>query len=104
MSVVETVTANVSASMAFTEQLTLGPTAASLTNVNCVPNVPGGSSPTYAFTNGTSTGGTVAGVIDYDFIQTYTLASSASTTLVLSALTDTLNRSVAFVRVRVLLI
>lgn len=56
--------------------------------------------PSYSFGTGTSTGGTVASVVDDHFEKVYTLAAGASVTLVLSALVDDQNRAVAFARVR----
>lgn len=64
--------------------------------------------PTYPFANGTSTGGTVASVVDLHWElsgqNAVTLAASASVTYTLSALTDTEGRTVALARVRKLLI
>jgi phage-related baseplate assembly protein len=44
--------------------------------------------------------GTAAGQIDYHFERSYTLAAGASTTLVLSAVTDDIPRTFAFVRLK----
>ena len=66
------------------------------------------SAPAYQFTNGTSSTGTVANVIDLHWelsgANAVTLASSASVTYTLSALTDSEGRTVALARVRKLLI
>jgi hypothetical protein len=66
------------------------------------------SSPQYQFTNGTSTSGTVPYVIDLHWelsgVNSVTLASGASVTYTLSALTDTEGRTIAFARVHKLLI
>lgn len=53
------------------------------------------SRPSYDLSNGTG-----AGQIDYHFEHTYTLSAAATTTLTLSALTDDLGRTVAFVKVK----
>lgn len=55
--------------------------------------------PSFSFTNGTSSTGTVANVIDLRIELTATLASSGSTTYTLSSMTDALGRTVAFARV-----
>lgn len=75
-------------------------TAGQTTNLN--PSFPLNS---YSFTNGTSTTGTVASVVDQWWAKSgVTLASSASTTYTLSSLTDDLGRTIAFVRVRLILL
>ena len=56
----------------------------------------------YSFSNGTSTGGTVSGVVDLTWSKaSVTLASSASVTYTLSGVTDDLGRTIAFARIRV---
>jgi hypothetical protein len=79
------------------EQLTYGSVK---TAASSVPS----PAPVYSFTNGTSTGGTVAGVIDLWYDQAnltaVTLAPSASITYTLSALTDDAGRAVAYARIR----
>lgn len=66
------------------------------------------SAPNYQFTNGTSSTGTVANVIDLHWElsgqNAVTLAASASVTYTLSALADTEGRTIALARVRKLLI
>jgi len=89
----------------FNEVLTIGIQTSNSGPSNIVP-IPAGFSQAgiYSFTNGTSTTGTVAGVIDLHFENSYVLAASGTQTLTLSALVDTLGRTVAMARVRKLLI
>lgn len=58
-------------------------------------DVPATSRPTYDLTNGTG-----AGQIDYHYEHTFTLGAAATTTLILSALTDDITRTVAFVKIK----
>lgn len=66
------------------------------------------STPSYQFTNGTSTSGTVANVVDERWelsgANAVTLASGASVTYIFSSLTDTEGRTIALARYRKLLI
>jgi hypothetical protein len=80
-----------------TEQLTYGSaTTSASSNPSPLPN--------YTFQNGTSTGGTVAGLIDLWWEKAnatvYTLAASATMTITWSALTDDEGRTVAYHRLR----
>lgn len=105
MAVVQVVTETVNVTDSLDETLTVGVASVHTGPSNLTPIPAGFTSPgIYSFTNGTSTTGTVAGVIDLHFENSYVIASSGSTTLTLSALTDTLGRTVNFARVRKMLI
>jgi len=64
--------------------------------------------PIYQFVNGSSTGGTVASTVDEHWelsgVNAVTLASSATVTYTLSALTDVAGRTIALARARKVLI
>ena len=93
MSLAQKINASVSANFSVVETLTYG--AAS-------QNVPNTVVPVYTFTNGNGTA--APNLCDDFFVHTYTLAAGASVTLTLSALTDDLGRTVAFVNVDALLV
>lgn len=78
----------------YTETITLGAASAQIGPVGLPPTQ-------YSYPYGTSTGGTVASVIDLHYESAeITLASGASQTFTLSALTDAAGRAVAFARIR----
>lgn len=83
----QTITQTVAVNDTVSETLTYG--TANAVSVQAVSN------PSFSFASGTTLGS-----VDYHFEHTYTLASSATQTLTLSALTDDLGRAVAFVKVR----
>ena len=93
MSNAQNVNASVSVNWSVVESLAYGAASA---------NVPNTILPTYAFTNGNGTA--TPNLCDDFFVHTYTLAAAASVTLTLSALTDDLGRTVAFVNVDSLII
>jgi len=84
------VTGNVKFTLSLAEVLGSGPVSGNLN-----------STPTFnlAFTNGTG-----ANAIQWDWVKTSTPAASTPDNWTLSALTDSLNRSIAFAKVRVLVI
>lgn len=89
-----TVTSQTSNTSKVTETVTVGGRSQSIGPLTYPAN-------TYTFTNGTSTTGTVASVIDDYWVKSsVTLASAGTVTYTLSALTDDFGRTVAFARVR----
>lgn len=83
------------------ESYTVGALSVASGNLGEAPTSAGGTSPAYNFTNGTSSAGTVAGVVDLHWESgPVVLAAAGSQTYTLSALTDTLGRTVAFARIR----
>jgi hypothetical protein len=85
----QVVTQTVAVNNTVTEVLSLGTAVAA--------NLQEVSQPTYSYGTGVT-----AASIDFVFQRTYTLAAGASTTLVLSALTDDIGRTIAFARIKTL--
>jgi hypothetical protein len=85
----QVVTQTVAVNNTVTEVLSVGTAVAA--------NLQEVSQPTYSYGTGVT-----AASIDFVFQRTYTLAAGASTTLVLSALTDDIGRTIAFARIKTL--
>lgn len=87
----QVVTQTIAISDTVNETLSLGTATAA--------NIQATTAASFSYATGTS-----AAAIDLHYEHTYTLASSATTTLVLSALTDDLGRTVAFARLKRLMV